>query len=487
MAKPEVWFAIPSANPANCRKVLPEWRRLGYKVAVLQNWERGEIPADIAVWSDTYPGWAGSINALCRTVVPREAAIVVSGGDDMLPEPDKTAGELAEEFCERFPDGFGVMQPHGDEFMAARRYCGSPWLGRKWIDTMYRGAGPMFPGYRHNWADHELFWVAKGLGALWERPDLSHKHEHFSRAGAEKPAYWRAAVEAKDLDDCRLYIDRSWSRFPGHEPVGGERKFDSSVLAQGALHLAEIRMAQAVYVDAGIASWAKAMTGALEGCAARGLGPVAIYGAGSHTRSIPQALMEPPVEVACIIDDNASRQGARMWGYPIVSMEEAVRRGVRAVVLSARGHEASMWDNTAALWSAGVEVVRLYPALTQEIQTRMVAVLERLERGGRKRVGLVDVPREWLADGAWIEPFAGNVACVVEEEAAAPVTIGGVPVCGWKKAGGAGIEALVSCAMRPPAEMDARMPGVRVEWLFAPKGWKAERAMQRKGVGACAC
>lgn len=474
MAKPDVWFAIPSANPANCRKVLPVWRERGYKVAVLQNWERGEIPADIAVWSDTYPGWAGSINVLCRDVVPKDAAIVVSGGDDMLPEPGKTAGELAEEFCERFPDGFGVMQPHGDEFMAARRYCGSPWLGRRWIQTMYGGTGPMHGGYRHNWADHELFWVAKGLGALWERPDLSHHHEHFTRAGAEKPAYWRAAVEARDLEDCRLYIDRSWSRFPGHEPVGVDRKFDPSVLAQGALHLAEIRMAQAVYVDAGAASWARAMSAALEACASRGLGPVAVYGAGSHTRSIPQALMEPPVEIACIIDDNASRQGSKMWGYPIVSAERAAAMGVRAVVLSARGHESSMWDNCGAFWRARIEVVRLYPPLAQEIQTRLGAAVERLGRAGRGRVALAGVPRAWWGETAWLEGASGRVACVVEEDASAPVTMGGVPVCGWVKAAGMGVEAVVDCGQRPPGAGVAA--GVAVEWLFAPKGWKGAAA-----------
>src|SRR5262245_31422690 len=115
MKHSEVWFAIPSASVDRCRAVLPKWRDMGYKIAVLQNRERGEIPADITVWYDYYPGWPGSINILARDIVPRSAPIIVSGGDDMLPDPNHTAEQIARQFLERFPDTFGVMQPHGDD------------------------------------------------------------------------------------------------------------------------------------------------------------------------------------------------------------------------------------------------------------------------------------------------------------------------------------------------------------------------------------
>ena len=66
----EVWFAIPSASVERCRLRLPAWRERGYRIAILQNEERGDIPADITRWSDRYPGWAESINILCRDIVP---------------------------------------------------------------------------------------------------------------------------------------------------------------------------------------------------------------------------------------------------------------------------------------------------------------------------------------------------------------------------------------------------------------------------------
>src|SRR5262249_54265870 len=110
MGEHQGWFAIPSASPDKCRKVLPALRAMGYKIAVLQNQARADIPADLVVWSDTYPGWAESINILARQVVPRDCPVIVSGGDDMLPDPSQRAGELARQFLGRFPDTLGVMQ-----------------------------------------------------------------------------------------------------------------------------------------------------------------------------------------------------------------------------------------------------------------------------------------------------------------------------------------------------------------------------------------
>jgi hypothetical protein len=120
----EVWYAIPSANPGLCRAHLPAWRERGYRVAVLQNGRREDVPADLCVWSERYPGWAASVNALRRRPELAGADIVVTGGDDMLPDPDRDADALAAEFFARFPDGFGVMQPVGDPFMHAHEYCG---------------------------------------------------------------------------------------------------------------------------------------------------------------------------------------------------------------------------------------------------------------------------------------------------------------------------------------------------------------------------
>jgi hypothetical protein len=360
MADPMVYFAIPSASPENCRRVLPVWREMGYKTAILQNYMRGDIPADICVWSDSYPGWPGSINILAKEIVPKQAAIIVSGGDDMLPDPNVPAHKLAQQFLERFPDSFGVMQPTGDGFLGARHFCGSPWLGRAWCDSMYQGSGPMPSGYRHNWADNELYWVAKCLHGLWERPDLSQHHEHFTRTGQDKPSYWTSNVETKDRDDVQLFIARSWQKFPGHEPRGVSRPFDAELFKRENRGLAEAYwMTRYGFGTINSTSGGK-IAAAFAVCIQRGWKRVGLFGAGTHTRALGTALMQPPVEIAAIVDDNAALQGQSLWGYPIVSQQQAQGMKLDAVILSSNSMEEELWAAAAPLRNAGIPVLRLY-------------------------------------------------------------------------------------------------------------------------------
>lgn len=365
MSSIEVWYAIPSANPDLCRRTLPLWREMGYRIAVLQNFEKGSIPADIAVWRDSYPGWAQSINILCKEVVPKSAAIVVSGGDDMLPDPHLPAHALARQFMDRFPDAFGVMQPQGDTYMEAEHYCGSPWLGRGWIDRMYGGRGPMWGGYTHNWADLELFWLAKGLGALWQRTDVAQHHEHFWRTGEGKPKYWTSNVEPKDRADVQLYIARSWQNFPGHEPLAGSKHskspvFDPTPMREDTKRLAE-RHWMNMYGAAGLGdTWNTRMTAAIDRCAQRGLRRVALFGAGTHTKGLGPALRSPAVRPLAIIDENPELRGKSLWNYPIVSLAEAVAMSLDAVILSSNSMEERMAEAASPLRERGVEIVRLY-------------------------------------------------------------------------------------------------------------------------------
>lgn len=353
----EVWFVIPSANPENCRKVLPVWRRQGYRVAVLQNREKADIPADRTVWFDYYPGWPESVNILCRDVVPPTCDLIVTGGDDMLPDPAHSADELAAQFFERFPDSFGVMQPHGDEFMCAKRYCGSPFIGRGWFERMYGGRGPMYSGYHHNFADNELYWLAKGLGALWERPDVSHFHDHFTRDGRPQPAYWES-VRKNDLRDCLLYYSRVHEHFPGHEPAPSnpDRRFDRSLPSSEMLVLAEQRLFRVACDN----PYASALSAGLARCAAQGHSTVAIYGCGLHTQVGVAALREPPVRIACFIDDNPVNHQRTMWNIPIVSRQRAIEMGVQAVILSGNSVEDVLWSNSAVFRERGIAVIRLY-------------------------------------------------------------------------------------------------------------------------------
>ena len=108
---------------------------------------------------------------------------------------------------------------------------------------------------------------------------------------------------------------------------------------------------------------------ALEACAQEGRTRVAIYGSGSHTQRAAHALAEPPVSIAAIIDDNESRQGRAMWGFPIVSLEHAGGLGLDAVVISSDAHEPAMYKRCRALESRGVTVVRLYDDANEEARS----------------------------------------------------------------------------------------------------------------------
>ncbi|MGP1347813.1 MAG: hypothetical protein ACTS3F_14245 [Phycisphaerales bacterium] len=366
---PEVWFAIPSASVDRCRDRLPAWRDMGYKIAILQNRERGAIPADLVVWSDTYPGWGESVNILCREIVPASADIVVSGGDDMLPDPNKTAAQLAGEYFERFPDGFGVMQPAGDTFMWAANYCGSPWFARPFFTSMYGGRGPMWGGYRHNWADYELYWVARCLGVLWMRDDAEQRHAHFSRDNERPPEWWVKNVAEHDQKDCELFLARKYRGFPGHEPTGRDTAFDMGELLAHESGIAEWRWNASYAPHATATSPQQKVADALKDCADRGLGGVAIYGGGTHTRRAAAALASPAVTIRAIIDDNPANQGGTLWGYPVMSLADAVATGIDAIVLSSDSFEDALWTNTDGARARGIEVIRLYertPTAAQE-------------------------------------------------------------------------------------------------------------------------
>ncbi len=246
-----VWLTIPSARPAaEANAMMQKWRAQGYRVALWR--DPGAEPiscADLILDYADYPGYAQAVNQLVRDVLRIDSSCgwVVAGGDDTFPDPNKSADEIARE-CSglfgrvRFPAAkfgsnevplctFGVMQPTGDPFAGRQieRICGSPWMGREFCERINQGRGPLWPEYTHMFVDDELQSVAQRLGILWQRPDLTHHHQHFARVGddanwavgrarmppflreANSPQHW-ALFEA-------LFKARREAGFPGHEPL----------------------------------------------------------------------------------------------------------------------------------------------------------------------------------------------------------------------------------------------------------------------------
>jgi hypothetical protein len=184
----------------------------------------------------------------------------VIGGDDVFPDPNHSAEEIARECCEYFvkrqvefagdpvpyEDGqlyrhlgtYGVMQPTGDRWgvnpdhpnPAMRsayidRVCGSAWIGREFARRVNQGKGPLWPEYQHMFVDEELQAVATKLGVLWQRPDLTQMHQHEARkvrsyTSADIPPHlkkWAGPEHWKEAED--IFKGRRAAGFPGSEPL----------------------------------------------------------------------------------------------------------------------------------------------------------------------------------------------------------------------------------------------------------------------------
>jgi hypothetical protein len=255
-----VWFVIPSKRPlAEANACLDAWQERGYKVAVLREKDDGMLDVDMQIPTAGYIGWARSVNLLLANVMAYDpyADWFVTGGDDYFPDPTKTAEEIAAECKEHFckvngltamatgkllgGKTFGVMQPTGDRWgekngeATIDRIAGSPWMGREFCRRMYHGAGPMYNGYYHNFADEELQQVAQKLGVFWQRRNLIQEHRHWATARPRSEGHtgisgdvrnmpeWARKINDPKLSDWdkskALFAARKAAGFPGHEPL----------------------------------------------------------------------------------------------------------------------------------------------------------------------------------------------------------------------------------------------------------------------------
>ena len=258
------WVVMPSKRPAQeAEKCLSRWREMGYRV-ILQRDDgeasyAGFVGGDAALQVRSYAGYAEAVNYLAHLVLENDPSCdwIVAAGDDMLPDPNKRADEIAQECSEWFgvrPDlpwdngesiskrmhcpresTFGVMQPTGDRDWGDRRgpYCdfvaGSPWMGREWCQRINQGKGPLWPDYFHMGVDEELQAVAIKYGVFWQRPDLIHKHMNWGRPTkpgqrlvdvSEMPDFLVKANSPKEWNEYkRIFKERSEAGFPRSEPL----------------------------------------------------------------------------------------------------------------------------------------------------------------------------------------------------------------------------------------------------------------------------
>ncbi len=90
---------------------------------------------------------------------------------------------------------------------------------------------------------------------------------------------------------------------------------------------------------------------------------VAIHGVGRHTLELEHVVRTFPV--VAFTDDDRQRQGASLWGVPIVPPERASETGATDVVISSWLHESEIWDRRGMYERQGVRVHRVYARETQ--------------------------------------------------------------------------------------------------------------------------
>jgi hypothetical protein len=189
-----VWLVLPSARPvAEVNARMDKWKAMGYKIALWRDVPAAKgsgpaFPYCEILMRGKYPGYARAVNSLVAEVIKRHPEVewFVAAGDDTDPDPKRIAAQIARECSDHFHGTFGVMQPTGDPWRDVQgkiidRIAGSPWLGREWCRRANRGQGPFWPEFTHMFGDQMLQEYAKSLGVFWQRPDLTHYHDHAQR------------------------------------------------------------------------------------------------------------------------------------------------------------------------------------------------------------------------------------------------------------------------------------------------------------------
>jgi hypothetical protein len=245
-----VWVVIPSRNIERAKSAVKIWQTAGYKVCCIFDMDTtipnrvdefnsifqkygDKKPIDICVkdkiaGADSeliykkFPGYWLACNEEVR-ILANESKTIVLAADDMEPDPNKHPSDIEKEIYEKYPDGYCVMQPTGDDkngMDGVWRICGSPWFGIGWIREAYEGKGPCpLPPFAF-YGDEHIFNVSKNQGVLWQRPDLSQFHNHWCRTDSKKTKRLDYQITNSDLwwdKDQKWFFDQRDKNFPGSE------------------------------------------------------------------------------------------------------------------------------------------------------------------------------------------------------------------------------------------------------------------------------
>lgn len=88
---------------------------------------------------------------------------------------------------------------------------------------------------------------------------------------------------------------------------------------------------------------------------------VLLYCSGQHTKDISAAVEASDATVIGILDDDPSKEGQGLIGYPIYSADKAGQLDATDIVISSWIYEDSIWERREQIEAMGVTLHRLYP------------------------------------------------------------------------------------------------------------------------------
>ncbi len=335
---------FPTACAKRGQLACNSWQAMGYKVAVLQTAEQLPVQADLRLQTDGFPGYPAAINMLAERQASRASALVLAH-DDITPDPTQHASQILHSFRTHFADLNGVMLPHGN---ATSGQSQGVWVGRAWAQSQ---ATLLDPAISNRWAEAWLCSQASAHNRLWINQNIHQAHQHWSISNTARPSFWTQSVGRWLVSDTLSFLQRLASKSASSSLTPFEQKQQSCAetawwTLSGQRHLA---------AHANVA-----LENALTHCAENGWNCVAIFGAGRHTRAAGHALLNPPVEIVAVLDDNQLLSGTRMWGYQILPPNAAHSLSIDAVVISSDTHETTLAHAARSAFPASVHIVTPY-------------------------------------------------------------------------------------------------------------------------------
>ncbi len=99
------------------------------------------------------------------------------------------------------------------------------------------------------------------------------------------------------------------------------------------------------------------------------IGPIAIYGAGRHTRALADVWADSPVEIVGVLDDDPALHERTLWGWPIRPPEEADQLGAAAVIISSWLHQDEIWRRRVMFEKSGINLYRIYSTAHPQVNS----------------------------------------------------------------------------------------------------------------------